>query len=95
MQIEKESLPEFKSGTVAVTTTPVQLQAASLPLRKGVYLQVPSGGGDVSIGINSAMASTGFLVKAGTVSPMLYIDDLNKLWLVSSSESVSITWMAF
>lgn len=95
MQIEKESLPEFQSGTASVTTAAAQIQSASLPLRKGVYLQVPSGGGDISVGINGVCAATGFVVPAGTISPMLYVDDLNKLWVKSSSGVVAVTWMAF
>lgn len=95
MPIEKESLPEFKSGSVAVTGTPAQIQSASLPLRKGVYLQVAADGGDIMLGVNGAVAATGFVVKAGTTSPLLYVDDLNKLWAVSSVGSVAVTWMAF
>lgn len=94
MQIERESLPEFKSGAFSVTATPAQIQAASLPLRKGVYLQVALGGGDVMIGTTAANAANGFVVKAGTVSPMLYIDDLNKLWVVSGT-TAALTWIVF
>jgi len=96
MQIEKESLSEFYSGTVTVSGTPVQIQAASLPLRKGVYLRVNElPAGLVSIGVNAAKAATGFTVKYGETSPLLYVDDLNKLWLRSSVPSTIVTWIAF
>lgn len=96
MQIEKESLSEFYSGTVTVGTSPVQIQAASLPLRKGVHLRVSATpAGLVSIGVNAAKAGAGFIVKNGETSPLLYVDDLNKLWLVSTLADTIVTWIAF
>jgi len=96
MQIEKESLPEFASGTVVVGNSPVQIQAASLSLRKGVYLRIGSPSAAlVSIGVNAVKAGAGFIVKSGETSPMLYVDDLNKLWLVSTEINTGVTWIAF
>lgn len=96
MQIERESLSEFASGTVTVGATPVQIQAASLLLRKGVYLRVSATpAGLVSIGVNAVKAGAGFIVKYGETSPMLYIDDLNKFWLVSTLADTVVTWIAF
>ena len=95
MQIDRESLPEFWTGRVSVGTTPVQIQAASLPLRKGLYLKVDETIAAAIVSLGKTTSATGFAIKAGQMSPMLFIDDLNKLWLVSTDAATVVTWIAF
>jgi hypothetical protein len=91
MQIDKESLSEFGTNNVTVGTTPMQMQ--SLPLRKGVYLTV--GGTTATVTLGKTTTCNGFEIKAGETSPMLFIDDLSKLFLVSTEEGTTVTWIGF
>jgi len=95
--IEKESLPDFTSGTLTIGATPVKMSGVSHPLKKGVYIRVGAEpeGALVSIGQTSLNAADGFIIPAGQTSPMLYIDDLQKFWLVSTEADTPVTWIAF
>jgi len=95
--IEKESLPDFATGTITVGTTPARMSSVSHSLKKGVYIRVGAAPEDalVSIGQTELDAGDGFIIPAGQTSPMLYIDDLRKLWLVSTEAGTPITWIAF
>jgi hypothetical protein len=97
MQIDKESLPDFWTGAITVGKTPVQLSSASQPIRKGIHIRVGTlpAGALLSIGCTNAVGTIGFIVPAGETSPLLYVDDLSKLWLVSSEDNTPITWIAF
>jgi len=97
MQIDKESLPDFWTGAAVIGKTPVQLNAGSQPLRKGIYIRVGTlpAGALVSIGSTQATGTVGFIVPAGETSPLLCIDDVSKLWLVSSEDNTPVTWIAF
>lgn len=97
MQIEKESLPDFWTGTIVVGTSPVQFSAVEHKVRKGVYLRVGTTVADalISIGKTATEAATGFSVAIGVTSPLLYIDDLSKLWIVSNKASTPVSWIAF
>lgn len=97
MQIEKESLPDFWSGTITVGLTAVQLSSVKHEIRKGVYLRVGAAPADslVSVGKTPTDAAIGFIVPAGGTSPMLFVEDLNKVWLVSTKLATPVTWIAF
>jgi hypothetical protein len=95
MQIDRESLPDFWTGRVTVGTTPVQIQAASLPLRKGLYLKIDETIAAAIVSLGKTASVLGFAIKAGQASPMLFVDDLNKLWLVSTDAGTIVTWIAF
>jgi len=97
MQIEKESLPDFWTGTITVGLTAVRLSSVKHEIRKGVYLRVGTlpAGALVSIGKTETDADTGFIVPAGETSPMIYGDDLSKVWLISTEADTPVTWIAF
>lgn len=98
MQIEKESLPDFWTGTITVGTgTAVQLSSAKHEIRKGVYLRVGAVPADalLSVGKTALDAANGFIIPFGETSPMLYVDDLSKLWLISTKDNTPVTWIAF
>jgi hypothetical protein len=95
--IEKESLPDFTSGTISVDKTPVQMSSVVHTLKKGVYIHVGASPAAalVSIGQTAAEAAAGFVTPAGATSPMLYIDDLSKFWIVSTENGTTVSWIAF
>lgn len=97
MQIEKESLPDFWTGAAVISTTPVQLSSVIHIVRKGVYIRVGVLPTEalVSVGKTTNVANDGFIISAGQTSPMLYIDDLSKVWLHSTEAATPITWIAF
>lgn len=96
MQIEKESLSDFWTGTITVGTSAMKLSSVKREIRKGVYLRVGATPTDalLSIGKTVTDAATGFIVPAGETSPLLYVDDLSKLWLVSTKAGTLVTWFA-
>jgi len=97
MQIDKESLPDFWTGVGTVSKTPAKLSDASQPIRKGIYIRVGTlpAGALLSIGSTQAVGTIGFVVPAGETSPLLYIDDVSKLWVVSTEDNTPFTWIAF
>lgn len=97
VQIDREALSDFWTGTITVGRTAAKLSVVKHEIRKGIYLQVGKKpkGAVVSVGKTKTDAAIGFVISAGETSPLFYIDDLSKLWIISTKANTPITWIAF
>jgi hypothetical protein len=50
--------------------------------------------GIISIGTTAANASDGFILAAGQVSPPIYVDQLNKVYIVGGAANQNYSWIA-
>ena len=94
MIVDQVAVGDFWTDASTCTTTPKQLKTDSFPLRKGVVLRADkSNTKSINVG-NSDAKNTGFVLDAGEQSPLLQVDNLNKLYVVASDGTQSYSWIA-
>ena len=81
--------------TVTRTGTPEQLSATSVPLRGGVFLRESDSDGVFYVGLDdSAQTATGHVVKANNPA-WIEVNDLSTLWIDTTINGKTISFMAF
>jgi len=78
-----QQLPDIRCSLVYYTALPDNLG--------GVYL---GGSSDVTIANDTTNTTTGIQVDAGTSTPWLPIDNINKLYIICDNESDGLTYIA-
>lgn len=93
MIVERESHHEFRTGAVAVGTSPVQL-ASDFTAAVGVELAADADNTKtVYIGHNgNVSAAVGYPLAAGE-KLTIKVADPSKIWLVSSDDSQVVKWL--
>ncbi len=85
---------DFWTDAGTCNTTAKQLKDKSFPLKWGVVVRATTANTKpICIG-NSDAKNTGFLLAAGEQSPLIPIDNLNKLWVVSTEGDQGYSWIA-
>ena len=87
MIVDQVAVPDFWTDASTCTTTPQQLKTDSFPLRKGVVLRANSGNTTAICVGNSDAENTGYILAAGERTPLLQVDNLNKLFVVATEAS--------
>jgi len=94
MIVDQVAVPDFWTDASTCTTTPKQLKADSFPLRKGVVLRANSGNTAAICVGNSDAKNTGYILAAGERTPLLQVDNLNKLFVVATDGEQGYSWFA-
>ena len=69
--------------------------AVGWPVKKYVMLRANGANGNViMVGHSAAGAGDGFILSAGQQSPPIYVDNLNKLYLVGGAGNQGYSWIA-
>lgn len=95
MDIIKEAVSEFYSGSGTVDATAAQLHTGRT-IVKWVIIKAAAdlGAKTISIGPAEGQAAGGFVLTAGQESPPICIDNLNKVWLIGSDAGCGYSWIA-
>lgn len=92
MDIYKEATAEFhvSCSTVGLTAIPIH---AGMGLIKGVVIR--AGAKAIAFGSHPGVTyATGFVLLPNEQSPLIRIDDLNKVWVVGSEAGCPFSWFA-
>jgi hypothetical protein len=92
MDITREAVAEFQTGSGTVGTTAARIHSGK-GLVKGVVVRA----GTKPIAIQStpgATSNAGFQLGAGEQSPWIHIDDLSKVWVIGSEAGCDYSWLA-
>lgn len=93
VDIAKESIAGWAAGSGSVGTTPQAL--GDFPVTKKVVVRANgANSGVITVGPSSAQASEGFILGKGEQSPEIYVDDINKVWVVGSDVGQGYSWIA-
>jgi len=95
VDIDRESLAEFRTGSGTVGTEVVRLSEIGREVKK--YVMLRANGANTSvimIGHSPASVADGFILSAGQQSPPLYIDDLSKVYIVGGAADQGYSWIA-
>jgi hypothetical protein len=93
VNIAREAIDGFNSGHGTVGTSAQALP--SWPVSKHVVVRADSGNGNtVSIGPTAGGASGGFILNAGDTSPPIYVNDVNKIFVVGGASSQAYSWVS-
>ena len=93
VDVAKESIAGWASGNGTVGTTPQKL--GDYPVAKKVVVRANGGNsGVITIGATSDQAAEGFILAAADRSPEIYVDDINKIWVVGSAAGQGYSWIA-
>lgn len=95
VSIGRETSPEgFRAGNGTVGTSPAQLDVGC-PVLKHVVLRADSGNTNtIKFNYTSASATNGFILNAGDTSPPIYVDDVNKVWVIGGASGQVYSWIA-
>lgn len=94
VNIGRESGPDFSAGSGVVDTTPQPLGPPT-PVRKRVVVRAArSNNGNIRLGSTAESASDGYLMENGRVSPPIYVDDVNKIFVVAEAPGQVYSWIA-
>jgi len=89
-----EPASDFWTDAGTCTTTPKRLKDESIPLKYYVVVRANTGN-DKAICIgNSDCQNTGFILAAGEQTRPIPINDINKLWVVSTEDEQGYSWIA-
>lgn len=92
VNVAKESVADWNSGNGTVGTTPQAI--GEYPVKKHVVIRATTGNtGTIGLSPNAGSAANGFILGAGETSPPIYVDDLNKVFVVGSAASQSYSWI--
>ena len=94
MIVDQVDVPEFWTDAGTCGTTPKQLKTDSFPLRKGVVLRANSGNAKAICVGNSDAKNTGYILGPGERTPLLQVDNINKLYVVASDGTQGYSWFA-
>lgn len=95
VNIGREVIDGFNAGHGTVGTTPVPLQTASWTVNKHVVVRADSGNGNtVTVGPTAGGASGGFVLAAGQQTPPIYVDDVNKVFVVGGASGQVYSWIS-
>lgn len=93
IDIGKEALAEFATGSGTIGTSPDHLP--DHPIRKHVVVRANGANGNViMVGHSHDAVANGFILSAGQMTPPIYIDDLNKVWVQGGAASQGFSWIA-
>jgi hypothetical protein len=85
---------EGEGHAVAVTVNE-RGHAVGWPVKKYVMLRANGANNNViMVGHTAAGAGDGFILSAGQQSPPIYVDDLNKLYIVGGAADQGYSWVA-
>lgn len=94
VNIAKESLADFFAGNGTVGTAPAQLIGMALELKKHVVVGADSTNTNtVTVGSSSAQAGNGFVLRAGEKTPLIFVDDASKVWVVGGASGQKYNWV--
>ncbi|MGN6134079.1 MAG: hypothetical protein ACTHK7_16005 [Aureliella sp.] len=100
MNDPKESVSDpIRNGHKAVGTAPVQVSASPTKFVKGVVVLADSSNsapvyvGGYNVTADTAETSGGFPLEAGK-SVSLQIEDLSRLWAISTADAQGVAWIA-
>lgn len=95
VQVGRETNPDgFYAANGTVGTTPAQASIGT-PVLKHVVVRANTGNSNtIKVAGSSAGTATGFILAAGETSPPIYVDDVNKVWLVGGAASQGYSWIA-
>ncbi len=83
--IGRETVEEFWTGQGEATQFAAPVLSSSVPLLKHATVRAASGNpGDLYVGPSNVAVGTGFILDAGDETPPIPIDDLSKLYVISS-----------
>ena len=69
--------------------------AVGWPVKKYVMLRANGANGNViMVGHSAAEVGDGFILSAGQQSPAIYVDDLNKVYIVGGAADQGYSWIA-
>lgn len=96
MEIGRETNPDgFRAGHGTVGTSAAQLSTIQFPVLKNVVVRAAAGNsGTISVNSASATATNGFVLAAGEQTPLIYVDDVSKIWLIGSGSGQDYSWIA-
>jgi hypothetical protein len=95
VNIGRESVSSFYAGHGTVGLTPAQLAEIPLDVLKHVVIHADAGNGStITVGPSSAQAANGYVLAAGEFTPPIYVDNLNKIWLVAADTDQEYQWVA-
>ena len=94
MIVDQVAVTDFWTDAGTCTTTPQQLKTDSFPLRKGIVLRANSGNSQAICVGNSDAKNTGYSLGAGERSPLLQVDNINKLWVAATDGQQGYSWFA-
>lgn len=95
VSIYKEVTDGFNAGHGTVGTSAQALQTDSWPVNKHVVVRADSSNGNtVSVGPNGGVASAGFVLAAGEQTPPIYVDDVNKVFVVGGASGQKYSWIS-
>ncbi len=94
MDIQKETVEEFKSGHGSVGTSAAQVSEHALRAVKGVKIKADLGNSDnVYVGYDDTVTNTnGYQLDAGE-EVTIEIDALNKVWVYGGASSQGYSWL--
>ena len=95
MDITKEAVSEFHTGSGTVGTSAAQLHTG-MAITKYVVVKAAGdlGSKTIHVGPTLAQASSGFVLRAGEQTPPIHVNDLGKVWLVGSDADCDYSWVA-
>ena len=89
-----EPASDFWTDAGTCTTTPKRLKDESFPLKHYVVVRANNGNGKAICVGNSDCKNTGFILAAGEQTPLIPINDINKVWVVSTEDEQGYSWIA-
>ena len=82
-------------GHGVVVATNEQGHSVGWPIKKHVMLRANGANGNViMVGHSAGDAGDGFILSAGQQSPPIYVDNLNKVYLVGGAADQGFSWIA-
>ncbi|MCL4195412.1 MAG: hypothetical protein KJZ87_26980 [Thermoguttaceae bacterium] len=95
VDVDRESQAEFRTGSGTVGTEPMRLSVVGWPVKKYVMLRANGANtGVITIGHSAGAAADGFILSAGQQSPPIYVDNLNKVYIVGGAADQGYSWIA-
>jgi hypothetical protein len=85
---------DFWTDAGTCNATPKRLKDGSFPLKHYVVVRANTSNTKAICVGNSDCANTGFILAAGEQTPPLPIDNLNKVWVVSTEGDQGYSWIA-
>lgn len=96
VEVARESQPSFRTGSGAVGTDVIRLGGeVGWEVKKYVVLRANGANGSViMIGHSEAGVGDGFILSAGQITPPIYVDNLNKVYLKGGAADQGFSWIA-
>lgn len=96
VEIGRETNPGgFLAGHGTVGTDAATVSTVGVPVLKHVVVRADSdNSGTITVGSTSANATNGFILNAGEQTPPVYVDDVEKIWLIGSDADQNYSWLA-